>query len=57
MTMADPTLASPSWLCPSQTASVSVSSLINAERLEEARLLLNGLDHGSAMGQDEDGDT
>ncbi|XP_058504354.1 NF-kappa-B inhibitor delta [Solea solea] len=58
MTATDPSLAS-SWslLCPGQTTAVTFGSSLDAARLEEARMLLRGMDYGRATGQDEDGDT
>ncbi|XP_037640263.1 NF-kappa-B inhibitor delta isoform X2 [Sebastes umbrosus] len=56
--VADPNMAS-SWshLGPSQTAQLSFGSSLDATKLEEARMLLNGMDYSRATGQDEDGDT
>ncbi|XP_040899876.1 NF-kappa-B inhibitor delta isoform X2 [Toxotes jaculatrix] len=58
MTVADPSMAS-SWplLSPSQTTQLSFGSSMDATKLEEARMLLNGMDYSRATGQDEDGDT
>ncbi|XP_039662375.1 NF-kappa-B inhibitor delta isoform X2 [Perca fluviatilis] len=54
----DPSMAS-SWslLGPSQTAQLSFGSSMDATKLEEARMLLSGMDYSRATGQDEDGDT
>ncbi|XP_044063552.1 NF-kappa-B inhibitor delta isoform X3 [Siniperca chuatsi] len=58
MTVADPSMA-PSWslLSPSQTAPLGFGSLMDATKLEEARMLLSGMDYSRATRQDEDGDT
>ncbi|XP_039974122.1 NF-kappa-B inhibitor delta isoform X1 [Xiphias gladius] len=58
MTAADPSMAS-SWslLGPSQTTQLSFGSSMDATKLEEARMLLSGMDYSRATGQDEDGDT
>ncbi|XP_071325866.1 NF-kappa-B inhibitor delta isoform X2 [Trachinotus anak] len=58
MTVTDPSMASP-WplLGPSQTTQLSFGSSMDATKLEEARMLLNGMDYTRATGQDEDGDT
>lgn len=58
MTVADPNMA-PSWplLGPSQTTQLSFGSSMDATKLEEARMLLNGMDYSRATRQDEDGDT
>ncbi|XP_078027960.1 NF-kappa-B inhibitor delta isoform X1 [Epinephelus lanceolatus] len=58
MTVADPNMVSPwSFLGPSQAAQLSFGSSLDATKLEEARMLLNGMDYSRATGQDEDGDT
>uniref|UniRef100_A0A3B4XRH8 Uncharacterized protein n=1 Tax=Seriola lalandi dorsalis TaxID=1841481 RepID=A0A3B4XRH8_SERLL len=58
MTVADPSMASP-WplLGPSQATQLSFGSSMDANKLEEARMLLSGMDYTRATGQDEDGDT
>ncbi|XP_029308498.1 NF-kappa-B inhibitor delta isoform X2 [Cottoperca gobio] len=58
MTVADPSMAT-SWslVGPSHTAQLSFGSTMDATKLEEARMLLNGMDYSRATGQDEDGDT
>ncbi|XP_051261548.1 NF-kappa-B inhibitor delta isoform X2 [Dicentrarchus labrax] len=58
MTVADHNMA-PSWplLGPSQTTQLSFGSSMDATKLEEARMLLNGMDYSRATRQDEDGDT
>lgn len=58
MPVADPSLAS-SWslLGPSQAAQLSFGSSMDATKLEEARMLLSGMDYSRATRQDEDGDT
>ncbi|KAK5862459.1 hypothetical protein PBY51_017855 [Eleginops maclovinus] len=58
MSVADPSMAS-SWsvLGPGQAEQLSFGSAIDIARLEEARMLLNGMDYSRATGQDEDGDT
>ncbi|XP_026150186.1 NF-kappa-B inhibitor delta isoform X2 [Mastacembelus armatus] len=57
-TVADPSMTS-SWpvLSHCQTAQVSFGSSVDATKLEEARMLLSGMDYSRATGQDEDGDT
>ncbi|XP_031709292.1 NF-kappa-B inhibitor delta [Anarrhichthys ocellatus] len=54
----DPGMSS-SWslLGSSQTAQLSFGSSMDATKLEQARMLLNGMDYSRATGQDEDGDT
>ncbi|XP_075965300.1 NF-kappa-B inhibitor delta isoform X2 [Anarhichas minor] len=54
----DPDMSS-SWslLGSSQTAQLSFGSSMDATKLEQARMLLNGMDYSRATGQDEDGDT
>ncbi|XP_042345563.1 NF-kappa-B inhibitor delta isoform X2 [Plectropomus leopardus] len=58
MTVADPNMA-PSWslLAPGQATQLSFGSSMDATKLEEARMLLSGMDYSRATGQDEDGDT
>ncbi|KAM8735492.1 NF-kappa-B inhibitor delta isoform 1-T1 [Acanthopagrus schlegelii] len=58
MPVADPSMAS-SWslLGPSQTTQLSFGSSMDATKLEEARMLLSGMDYSRATRQDEDGDT
>ncbi|XP_034466720.1 NF-kappa-B inhibitor delta isoform X1 [Hippoglossus hippoglossus] len=58
MPVADPTLAS-SWspLGLSQNTQMSFGSSMDATKLEEARMLLSGMDYSRTTGQDEDGDT
>ncbi|XP_034730514.1 NF-kappa-B inhibitor delta isoform X1 [Etheostoma cragini] len=58
MTVTDPSMVS-SWslLGPSQTTQLSFGSSMDATKLEEARMLLSGMDYSRAIGQDEDGDT
>ena len=55
MTVADPNMAS-SWslLGPSQATQLTFGSSMDATKLEEARMLLSGMDYSR---QDEDGDT
>ncbi|XP_070691914.1 NF-kappa-B inhibitor delta [Pempheris klunzingeri] len=57
MTVADPSMAT-SWslLGPSQSPQLSFGSSMDATKLEEARLLLSGMDYSRATRQDEDGD-
>uniref|UniRef100_A0A667XWM7 Uncharacterized protein n=1 Tax=Myripristis murdjan TaxID=586833 RepID=A0A667XWM7_9TELE len=56
--VASPVLTS-SWpfLGPSQSAQLSFGSQLDAAKLEEARMLLSGMDYSRTTGQDEDGDT
>uniref|UniRef100_UPI0037E82A2D NF-kappa-B inhibitor delta n=1 Tax=Semicossyphus pulcher TaxID=241346 RepID=UPI0037E82A2D len=58
MAATDPTLPS-SWslLGPSPTTQPSFGSSMDTTKLEEARMLLNGMDYNRATRQDEDGDT
>lgn len=58
MTVANPNIVS-SWsiLGPDQTPQLSFGSSMDASKLEEARMLLRGMDYSRATGQDEDGDT
>ncbi|KAM9352991.1 NF-kappa-B inhibitor delta [Symphorus nematophorus] len=58
MTVTDPSMAS-SWslLAPSQSTQLSFGLSMDATKLEEARMLLNGMDYSRATRQDEDGDT
>lgn len=58
MAVADPTMGSP-WplLGPSQTTQLSFGPSMDANKLEEARMLLNRMDYSRATCQDEDGDT
>ncbi|XP_070768747.1 NF-kappa-B inhibitor delta [Enoplosus armatus] len=58
MTAADPSMAT-SWslLSPSQTVQLGFGLSMDATKLEEARMLLNGMDYSRATRQDEDGDT
>lgn len=48
-----------SWtpLGPSHSTEMSFVPSMDATKLEEARMLLNGMDYSRATGQDEDGDT
>lgn len=57
MTVEDPTMTS-SWslLAPSHTTPL-FGSAMDAAKLEEARMLLSGMDYIRATRQDEDGDT
>lgn len=57
MTVADPSMTS-SWslLGPSQTTQF-FGSAMDVAKLEEARMLLSGMDYSRATRQDEDGDT
>ncbi|KAM9852131.1 NF-kappa-B inhibitor delta [Aulostomus maculatus] len=57
MTM-DQTMAS-SWslLDSSLATQLSCGSVLDANKLEEARMMLRGMDYSRTMGQDEDGDT
>ncbi|XP_070823100.1 NF-kappa-B inhibitor delta [Chaetodon trifascialis] len=59
MTVADPSMAPSPWslLGPSQTTQLSFGSSMDAAMLEEARMLLSGMDYSRATRQDEDGDT
>lgn len=55
---ADPSMSSPwSLMGPGQSGQVFFGSPIDMAKLEEARMLLSGMDYGRATGQDEDGDT
>ncbi|XP_044215469.1 NF-kappa-B inhibitor delta isoform X1 [Thunnus albacares] len=58
MPVADQSMAT-SWslLGPSQTTQLSFGSSLDANKLEEARMMLRGMDYSRATGQDEDGDT
>ncbi|XP_059194721.1 NF-kappa-B inhibitor delta [Centropristis striata] len=58
MAVTDPSLAS-SWslMGPGPTAQLSFSSQMDPTKLDEARMLLQGMDYSRATGQDEDGDT
>ncbi|XP_020493112.1 NF-kappa-B inhibitor delta [Labrus bergylta] len=58
MPVTDPNL-DPSWsvLVPSQNAQLSFRPPMDASKLQQARLLLNGMDYSRAIRQDEDGDT
>ncbi|XP_060906702.1 NF-kappa-B inhibitor delta [Labrus mixtus] len=58
MPVTDPNLDS-SWslLVPSQNAQLSFRPPMDASKLQQARLLLNGMDYSRAIRQDEDGDT
>ncbi|XP_029927962.1 LOW QUALITY PROTEIN: NF-kappa-B inhibitor delta-like [Myripristis murdjan] len=58
VSVASPVLTS-SWpfLGPSQSAQLSFGSQLDAAKLEEARMLLSGMDYSRTTGQDEDGDT
>lgn len=58
MTVVDPSMAS-SWslLGPSLSSQLSFGSPMDATKLDEARMLLNGMDYSRATRQDEDGDT
>ncbi|XP_026225623.1 NF-kappa-B inhibitor delta isoform X1 [Anabas testudineus] len=53
----DPNMTSP-WtpLVPSQTQ-LNFGSSMDATKLDEARMLVSGMDYSRAVGQDEDGDT
>lgn len=44
-------------MSPSQTTQLNFGSSMDANKLEEARMLLSGMDYSRATGQDEDGDT
>lgn len=44
-------------LGPSHSPPVSFGSPMDMTKLEEARMLLRGMDYSRATGQDEDGDT
>ncbi|XP_054478293.1 NF-kappa-B inhibitor delta [Anoplopoma fimbria] len=56
--VSDPGMASPwSLLGPSQTAQLSFGSSMDSTKLEQARMLLSGMEYSRATGQDEDGDT
>lgn len=44
-------------LGPSHSPQVSFGSPMDMAKLEEARMLLRGMDYNRATGQDEDGDT
>lgn len=46
-----------SLMDPSQSPQVFFGSPMDMAKLEEARMLLRGMDYSQAMGQDEDGDT
>lgn len=46
-----------SHLGPNPTTQLSFGSPMDAAKLEEARMLLSGMDNSRATGQDEDGDT
>ncbi|KAM7382750.1 hypothetical protein PAMP_002467 [Pampus punctatissimus] len=56
--MPDQSMAS-SWslLGPSQTTQLSFGSPLDTNKLEEARMVVRGMDYSRATGQDEDGDT
>nr|XP_020475776.1 NF-kappa-B inhibitor delta [Monopterus albus] len=58
MTVSDPSMNS-SWslLGPSEITQLSFGSSMDVAKLEEARMLLSGMDYNSAIEQDEDGDT
>lgn len=58
MTVADSSMGIP-WtpLGPSHSTELSFVSSMDATKLEEARMLLSGMDYSRATGQDEDGDT
>lgn len=43
-------------LVPSQTQ-LNFGSSMDATKLDEARMLVSGMDYSRAVGQDEDGDT
>lgn len=58
MAVADPSMVSPwSLLAPGQTSQLCFGSSMDATKLEEARMLLSGMDNSRATRQDEDGDT
>lgn len=58
MTATDQSMAS-SWslMGPSQTTQLSFGSPLDTNKLEEARMMLSGMDYSRTTGQDEDGDT
>ncbi|KAM3614984.1 uncharacterized protein V6R79_021801 [Siganus canaliculatus] len=56
LTISDPCMA-PTWQFTGQATHLSFDSSMDAAKLEEARMLLNGMDYSRATGQDEDGDT
>ncbi|XP_034030949.1 NF-kappa-B inhibitor delta isoform X2 [Thalassophryne amazonica] len=58
VTMSDPSLAS-AWppLGAGHSAQLSVGTPLDVAKLEEARMLLRGMDYNRTTGQDEDGDT
>lgn len=58
MTVPDQSMATTwSLLVPSQTTQLSFASSLDTNKLEEARMMLSGMDYSRATGQDEDGDT
>uniref|UniRef100_UPI003AACB839 NF-kappa-B inhibitor delta n=1 Tax=Centroberyx gerrardi TaxID=166262 RepID=UPI003AACB839 len=58
VTVSSPGLTSSwSFMGPSQNAQLSFGSQLDATKLEEARMLLRGMDYSRTTGQDEDGDT
>ncbi|XP_029360496.1 NF-kappa-B inhibitor delta [Echeneis naucrates] len=58
MAVTDPSIAS-TWqlLGPSQNTQLNFGSVMDTTKLEEARMLLRGMDYTRTTGQDEDGDT
>ncbi|XP_053183248.1 NF-kappa-B inhibitor delta [Scomber japonicus] len=58
MTVPDQSMATTwSLRVPSQTTQLSFASSLDTNKLEEARMMLSGMDYSRATGQDEDGDT
>ncbi|XP_074540277.1 NF-kappa-B inhibitor delta [Halichoeres trimaculatus] len=58
MLVPDPSMSSPwSFLGPSQASQLSFGSSMDAAKLDEARMLVSGMDDRRATRQDEDGDT
>nr|XP_054596326.1 NF-kappa-B inhibitor delta isoform X1 [Nothobranchius furzeri] len=58
LAVTDPSMVSPwSLLSPSQSTQLSFGPNMDAGKLEEARMLLKGMDYSRAICQDEDGDT
>ncbi|XP_061572589.1 NF-kappa-B inhibitor delta [Cololabis saira] len=57
MPVVDHSMASWSLLGPCQTTQLSFGPSMDASKLEEARMLLSGMDYSRAICQDEDGDT